>query len=692
MNFLKLLLAFAVIAGLLACPEKCTCHFNNIYCNELSTSQSETLLQALNKELKDIENLEIENTVNFPMNKLPSLLELKSLILNNCSYENGEHHIAHGSYPKATILKITNSNMMFLNTYISNAFPSLEVLDLSNNEILTITGDTAFCMPNLKIFDLSGNRFEFIPFDTFRMMDQLEVIRMRNNNLTKLETSIFYINPSLHTVDLSGNRIRRISSDSTNIMPTQRLDLSNNQLTSIPGLPLKNMEELIFLNLSSNPIKIIEEAAIYASYLEVLDVSHCDIAIIEAGAFSHVPMLHTLIVSGNKNLVSISSHSLANSTAVFTLDVRSTGLRYFPFGIMESLRTIYISDVRLDCACIAEQLNEITTVTIMDWAEATCVTKNGALVHLSQLSTNMLPITDKCEEEFAVPFTEYQEAELGTSYRIHCMMHYNAKNVDWILPNKSVVHATKPEPTDTYTTTDFFMHSLMGPFLKRPIINRTHATTEHFAIDVVLESDSGVYECISKDGKGSRRKINFKATKPNITLMFPIVRENSISVNWNYNLKIKAVDRVAFLIVYDGKNIHNKQRINLSLFQNYRFHNLQNLISNHSYNVCLEWIMPENNEMIYNTCLEVHTDPRLPSIFARYPKTFLSLLGILLGFIVYCIGKNLYIQYHLTEKVKNNAKMQQSVSGQSMLSNTTDGVTYENVQLQMSPSFWDPAV
>ncbi|XP_035220435.1 leucine-rich repeat-containing protein 4C-like [Stegodyphus dumicola] len=131
-----------------------------------------------------------------------------------------------------------------------------------------------------QVLDLSGNLLQLLPFRAF--------FRVGLVNLQKVFASRCGI------LSIANDAFYQLS----NLV---ELDLSNNFITSIPAIALRDTPLLRRLLLSSNPIQRVEnDTFILLSHLTTLELSNCQIEVVEPRAFDGLKSLQYLKLDGNK--------------------------------------------------------------------------------------------------------------------------------------------------------------------------------------------------------------------------------------------------------------------------------------------------------------------------------------------------------------------------------------------------------
>lgn len=207
-------------------------------------------------------------------------------------------------------------------------YTSLERLLLAHNRIPQISATLFNKLTNLQHLDLSNNAFENWVHVNPRVMLQnlvrLKTLKLSNNNL-KVFTG-------------EDNQMRIESSS------LQELFLSSCGILQVDGGALQGLTELQTLDLSSNPIKWLDDLS--SPTLTFLDLSNCEIDSMNPNALNALPSLTTLRLSGNTHFAvnhgNLTSHSLLNFEAEYC-SLTTPGLHAFPNLTFANLRGNKIS-------------------------------------------------------------------------------------------------------------------------------------------------------------------------------------------------------------------------------------------------------------------------------------------------------------------------------------------------------------
>ncbi|XGW32662.1 hypothetical protein V3C99_017310 [Haemonchus contortus] len=673
------------------CPPQCFCKGNTITC----VSLNETNLAALNVHLSSTEwsglkSLSIHGTPSISLDLLQPLTLLEELDLSNNNLSEASWLGTRAAFPSIRKLVIEHSSLTSIERGLLAPFPQIEELHLGHNRISSI-GYDSLRMPRIRNIRLNDNRIQAIGMHAFRFIPQLNDVDLSGNRIERFMMSDFSTATSLRFLNVSRNRIRSVECDSiTPMLSLEVLDLSSNNLTQLPGIELRSMEGLRTLLLANNPITVIGEGQASLDSLQWLDLSSSALRVVEAGAFSRLPRLHSVFFTDCRDLTFISPAAFEN-ISVFSLDISGTALKSLSPALLSNIARVRISDVPLDCGCLAEQLSSITTTTITDWGNSTCVTREGEVLSIPNLSPTSLARSEQCRPSVVLPFGHEVVASVGQTFKIYCSGTEEEDIVKWKSPAGMTEYAIRPEFSSGFERLDYFTTTLFEPLKRQRLRKRTLATTEFFRIDVVLNSDAGDYECTIQRGKYTiTRKIRLTVQVPEIKLKVTHVGVSSVHLAWNRNIDVQAVDRVA-LQVNSTSASDFKRVVLLSLHNIYCSYNLINLLPDRVYTICLRWSLTDDGTDIHSVCLSERTQ-RSRSIMEDLGVEGVVVICVILVLLsVFFCGRWAYNRYFIYLRARQQSKMIQSVSGQSVLSqrSSEDAITFENHQLQMCSSFCD---
>ncbi|CAL7951113.1 unnamed protein product [Xylocopa violacea] len=210
----------------------------------------------------------VDNSISMNVPNLKSI-HLERNSIRHMSFENfaGVHELYLDANPieifdvsqkhNLTILSLSGCFSRDISFQIN--LRSLQSLDLSNNLFSQLMENTFDGVPYLKDLNLSHNRLEKFP-DLSNLMS-LRKLSLSYNDINAI--TYIYASPSLKTLNLRGNSITSIDETAfSKCVNLEELDLSENELRSLPQDWSIRMLSLRTVNLSSNKFKNIENMAV----------------------------------------------------------------------------------------------------------------------------------------------------------------------------------------------------------------------------------------------------------------------------------------------------------------------------------------------------------------------------------------------------------------------------------------------
>ncbi|XP_074466851.1 transforming growth factor beta activator LRRC32 [Sebastes fasciatus] len=212
--------------------------------------------------------------------------------------------------------------------------PSLANLSLNSNSITKIAQNTFSGSSSLRKISLHNNVILEIEDGAFESLDSLTELDLSKNSITCI-TDFNLCN--LKVLNLSKNSVELFqSTTSTDFYKLLRLDLSENKMLYFPLLPRNNVLE--YLDISRNHLQSvnvteshIKKAKVYFYFLRYLDMSYNQLKSIPESFFYCMGSLEVLNVSNN----CISSFSITNEgllQTVKTIDLSYNSLQSLTFG------------------------------------------------------------------------------------------------------------------------------------------------------------------------------------------------------------------------------------------------------------------------------------------------------------------------------------------------------------------------
>lgn len=152
----------------------------------------------------------------------------------------------------------------------------LAYLDLRAMRLTTITRDMIAHLSNLEVLDLSNNSIETVEPGTLSGLGKLHTLYLHVNNLAWLNESSDLV--SLRRLNLSSNKLQHISISP--LLNLEYLDLSFNELSSLPDSWMCRSDTARLVNLSHNRLKFISKAAFQQVTIQRLDLSWNELSVL----------------------------------------------------------------------------------------------------------------------------------------------------------------------------------------------------------------------------------------------------------------------------------------------------------------------------------------------------------------------------------------------------------------------------
>lgn len=292
---------------------------NNLKVLDLSHNVLTDWLDIHSSAFENIEHLEVLDLSHNPLGAFPEFYRplksesLKILKATNCSISD-IHSSIFTSLPQLEKLILSNNNLQNLKSQLKSK--TLTTLDLSQCKLKHIDATALEQLTNLKqfvvaqnyelkalkcssqsleILDASKCSLESVPKGR---LPQLLSLIMNNNNVRYLPQYSFMNMTHLQFLGLKHNAITKIDKDAFNGLTTiYHIDLSYNTISWLDSRSFSQNFKLFRLDLSRNYLTVIPRFDIES--LRVLDLSNCEIRVVNSDCLDLMPTLQELYLSNN---------------------------------------------------------------------------------------------------------------------------------------------------------------------------------------------------------------------------------------------------------------------------------------------------------------------------------------------------------------------------------------------------------
>ncbi|KAF8763701.1 slit homolog 3 protein-like [Argiope bruennichi] len=216
------------------------------------------------------------------------------------------------AFQAAIEAKKSRNNLIFVNIQISGSaldtvrhhdlknFQAAEQINLSENKISLIEKDAFKNLKKLEVLELSSNSLPVLQDYAFKHLFHLKNLSVSNNKIHSIEFNTFYDLHNLLHLDLSRNNLSSVDNWFASLKNLQILLLSHNQIASIANSSFSSLLHLQKLDLSFNYLKIIPSNLFSRlKNLNYLSLAMNELETLEDGTFKGNNMLEKVNLTGN---------------------------------------------------------------------------------------------------------------------------------------------------------------------------------------------------------------------------------------------------------------------------------------------------------------------------------------------------------------------------------------------------------
>ncbi|XP_019646858.1 PREDICTED: insulin-like growth factor-binding protein complex acid labile subunit [Branchiostoma belcheri] len=271
-------------------------------------------------------------------------------------------------------------------------------LDLQDSRLKELRRHSFDALKRLQYLDLSWTRFEYVENGTFDSLTNLRTLNLSRNGLGDAQWfNITSSLPSLQTLVLSDNRLQQLNrwtfgdlhnltflDTSSNAIIVgecafcgqqrlQRLDMTDNEISTLPSRLFHPQSELVLLDLSNNRLRddVLAKEELWSGLarLRTLDVSLNYFSIPKfAQSFKNLTSLNTIYMSSNE----IQQFLFQNIVPLLNAPIHDFILRYNPISIFEEgillqlrhLRTLDLGKTTIPSSQLQKILPELQNTKI----------------------------------------------------------------------------------------------------------------------------------------------------------------------------------------------------------------------------------------------------------------------------------------------------------------------------------------
>ena len=237
---------------------------------------------------------------------------------------------------RAKQLQVKCSNTYFFESKLKSEhfgmLSSLEELEIEYCKIRHLPPRAFAGLSNLKKLSVQSHNSEWtsilmdIDTNAFQKLDTIETINLSNNNLWSLPINTLCNLTKIRKLNISRNHLLNTADLGLSFMggcqvPLHELDISHNHISSLGSGDLHQVKDLVKLDVSANRLKIIDENVLETlPYLEELNLADNQLSALPPTVFNKSQSLHKLMLQNN-SLTMLTSQLFSGLTNLTVLNL-----------------------------------------------------------------------------------------------------------------------------------------------------------------------------------------------------------------------------------------------------------------------------------------------------------------------------------------------------------------------------------
>lgn len=263
-------------------------------------------------------------TLDLSHNRLTNLLPNMLLQLPALTYIDfsKNHRISlqtkQGEYVESTTLKRIDLSYCNMDNIELEGFPALVTAILKGNMIRELTKESFINTKMIESLDLSQNSLNSVDASAFRKLKHLKKLNLSFNMIPKIERDTFKDNELLTRLDISRNTIMRFNRIAAPNLT--HLNMTWCQIMIIDADAISGLPELVELDLSNNLINDIPDT-LSSETLQTLDLSMNRMVSIRDSTFAGFPDITKIRLSGNRFTIPFKQEYFAENVFLADLEL-----------------------------------------------------------------------------------------------------------------------------------------------------------------------------------------------------------------------------------------------------------------------------------------------------------------------------------------------------------------------------------